>query len=94
MRVLFKFPISGSNSDKHSPKAGFVPMTQHPRFVPSRNSVFSPTPAGPSFLPAILPAACILKTVDVFCTYPWIFAFPNKYEHAKDQVNVVGTSCQ
>lgn len=75
---------------KHSPKAGSVPMdlSQHPRFEARCSALLQ------LFLPAVLPAAHTLQAVDVLWIHPWIFPLPNKSEHAKDQVNVVGTSRQ
>lgn len=83
-------PSLGSSSAEHSPKAGFVPtdLSQHPRFETQCSALLQ------LLLPAVLPAAHTLQAVDVLWIHPWIFALPNKSEHAKDQVNVVGTSRQ
>lgn len=73
-----------------SPKAGFVPVdvSQHPRFEAQCSALLQ------LFLPAVLPAAHTLQAVDILWIHPRIFPLPNNSEHAKDQVNVVGTSRQ
>lgn len=83
-------PNLGSSSAEHNPKASFVPMdlSQHPRFEDLCSALLQ------LLLPAVLPAAHTLQAEDVLWIHPWIFALPNNSEHAKDQVNVVGTSRQ